>query len=150
MGIKVIKVNKKASHRYIFLEKYEAGMVLTGSEVKSLRNNHIELVDAYATIDNGQLYLLNCHIATYPPANLRNHEPTRRRKLLLHRAQIDTLAGKIQRDRLTLVPTRVYFKDGRAKIELALAKGKHQRDRRDELKKKAQHREIEQAMRNKR
>ncbi len=149
MGIKIVTVNKKASFRYIFLEKFEAGLVLQGSEVKSLRDGKIQLLDAYVTVRKGEAFLVNCHIAPYPPANILNHEPTRRRKLLLHRNEIDTLEGKIQRERLTLVPTRVYFKEGRAKVELALAKGKHMKDRRDELKKKAQTREIEQAIKRK-
>ncbi len=150
MGIKIITVNKKASFRYIFLEKFEAGMVLQGSEVKSMRDGKVQLADAYATVNKGELFLLNCHIAPYPAANQFNHEPTRRRKRLLHKTEIEMLAGKLQKERLTLVPTRLYFKEGRAKVELALAKGKHMRDRRDELKKKAQTREIEQALKTKR
>lgn len=146
MGEKVITVNKKAKFRYQFLEKYEAGIQLQGSEVKSLRAGRIQLGDAYAFAKDGELYLINCHIATYPPAGLLNHQPTRRRKLLLHRKEIDTITGKIQQERLTLVPTRVYFKNGRVKVELALARGKKMTDRREELKKKSQQREIQQAL----
>lgn len=150
MGEKIVTVNKKASFRYQYLDKFEAGIVLQGSEVKSLRDGKIQLSDAYAVVQQGELYLINCHIAPYAPASQFNHEPKRRRKLLLHRAEIETLAGKLQRERLTLVPTKVYFKGGRAKVELALAKGKLQRDRREDLKKKAQTREIEQALKRKR
>jgi len=150
MGIKVVAVNKKASFRYQFLEKFEAGIQLKGSEVKSLRLGHVQLMDAYVQFRNGEAFLLHCHIAPYKPANQFNHEPTRTRKLLLHKEEIAMLQGKVQKDRLTVVPTRIYFKDGKAKVELALARGKQQRDRREELKKKAQHREIEQAMKKRR
>lgn len=150
MGEKIITVNRKAKFRYIFLEKFEAGMVLQGSEVKSLRDNKIQLADSYALIREGEAFLVNCHIAPYPPANQFNHEPTRQRKLLLKKEEIEYLSGKLQRERLTLVPTRVYFKGGRAKVELALAKGKKHEDRREELKKKAQSREIEQELKKRR
>lgn len=150
MADKIVTVNKKASFRYFFLEKFEAGIVLMGSEVKSLRDGKISLSDSYAMVKDGEAFLINCHISQYPPANQFNHEPRRTRKLLLKRSEIDSLAGKIKRERLTVVPTRVYFKGGRAKVELALAKGKHLRDRREELKKKVQARETEQALKRKR
>lgn len=150
MGEKIVAVNKKASHRYQFLEKFEAGIQLQGSEVKSLREGKVQLGDAYALIRNGEVYLVHCHISPYRPAGPFNHEPTRSRKLLLNRKEIDMLAGQVQRERLTLIPTRVYFKKGKAKVELALARGKKTADRRQELKKKAQQREIEQAFKRKR
>ncbi len=125
-------------------------MQLKGSEVKSLRLGHVQLMDAYVSVRAGEALLLNCHIAIYEPANQFNHEPTRQRRLLLHKKEIELLQGRLQQDRLTLVPTRIYFKRGKAKIELALAKGKQQRDRREELKKKAQNREIEQALKKQR
>ena len=150
MGEKIVAVNKKASHRYIFLEKFEAGIQLQGSEVKSLRDGKIQLGDAYALIRNGEVFLVHCHISPYRPAGPFNHEATRSRKLLLKRDEIDMLTGKVQRERLTLVPTRVYFKQGRAKVELALARGKKVADKRQELKKKAQQREMQQALKRKR
>ena len=146
----VVARNKQAGHRYQFLEKLEAGIQLTGSEVKSLRDGKIQLGDAYAMVRNGEVFLVNCHIAKYPPANQFNHEPTRTRKLLLHREEIDRLTGKLQRERLTLIPTCVYFKQGRAKVELALSRGKQHADQRQDLKKKAQQREIEQALKRRR
>jgi SsrA-binding protein len=146
MGVKIITVNKKASFRYQFLEKFEAGIQLQGSEVKALRLGHVQMSDAYAHIRNGEAFLINCHISHYEPANVFNHEPTRSRKLLLHKKEIEMLQGKLQKERLTLVPTKLYFSKGRAKVELALAKGKQHHDRREELKKKAQNREIEQAL----
>ncbi len=150
MGIKIVTVNKQAKFRYQFLEKFEAGIVLTGSEVKSLRAGHVQLSDAYATLRNKELFLINCHIAPYPPAADLNHEPKRSRKLLLHSEEINALIGKIQQQRLTLIPTRIYLKNGRVKIELTLARGKRMQDRREDLKKKAQNREIEQALKRKR
>lgn len=150
MAEHVVAINKKASHRYQFLEKFEAGIQLQGSEVKSLREGKVQLGDAYALIRNGEVFLVHCHISPYRPAGPFNHEPARSRKLLLKKQEIDMLTGKVQRERLTLVPTRVYFKKGRAKVELALAQGKKMADRRQELKKKAQQREIEQALKRKR
>jgi SsrA-binding protein len=146
MGEKIVVINKKARHRYQFLEKFEAGLALKGSEVKSLRAGHVQMADAYATVNNGELFLINCHIAPYIPANQFNHEPMRSRKLLFHRREIEILIGKIQQKRLTLVPTKIYFKNGRAKVELALAQGKQMKDQREDLKKKAQQREMEQAL----
>lgn len=142
----VVAVNKPARFRYQFLEKFEAGIALKGSEVKSLRDKKIQLGDAYATFRGTELYLVNCHIAHYPPAGDFNHEPTRSRKLLLHRAELMKLIGTVKQERLTLVPTRVYFKNGRAKVELSLARGKKHEDRRQELKKKTQQREVELAL----
>lgn len=121
-------------------------MVLQGSEVKSLRGGRANLGDAYAIIKNGEVYLLNCHISPYPPAARQNHEPLRTRKLLLKRREIERLTGKLQEQGLTLVPTQIYLKEGRAKIELALAKGKKLFDKRESIKKKETRRVLSRAL----
>ncbi|MDP2600574.1 MAG: SsrA-binding protein SmpB [Deltaproteobacteria bacterium] len=145
-GIKIVAQNRKASFHYHFLEKFEAGMMLTGSEVKSLRDAKVNLGDAYAIFKNGELWLLNCHISPYEPAAGLNHEPMRSRKLLLHKAEIEKLIAKLQEKGLTLVPTKIYFKQGRAKVELALAKGKQLFDKRESIKRKESRRTISRAM----
>jgi len=129
-GIKVIVTNRKARHDYHFLEIWEAGIVLTGTEVKSLRAGKINLTDSYAAVDNGEIYLYNVHVSRYEQGSTFNHEPNRRRKLLLHRSEIRKLIGRVVEKGLTLIPTKVYFKRGRAKVEIALAKGKRDYDRR--------------------
>lgn len=144
--MKVVADNRKASFRYHLLEKFEAGVVLQGSEVKSLSLSRANIGDAYAVIKNGELFLLNCHISPYPPAARQNHEPLRTRKLLLHRREIEKLAGKLQERGLTLVPTRLYFKEGRAKVELALAQGKKLFDKRETIKRRESRRTISRAM----
>ena len=136
MGIKIISDNRKAAFKFHFLEKVEAGLVLTGSEVKSLRAGRVNMGDAYAVLKGRELFLLNCHISPYPPAAGQNHEPLRTRKILLHRNQIERLMGKLQEKGLTLVPTKLYFKEGRAKVELAVAKGKKLFDKRETIKKR--------------
>src|SRR3989338_8756755 len=136
MGIKIISDNRKAAFKFHFLEKIEAGLVLTGSEVKSLRAGRVNLGDAYAVLKGEELFLINCHISPYPPAAGQNHEPLRTRKLLLHRNQIERLIGKLREKGLTLVPTKLYFKEGRAKVELAVAKGKKLFDKRETIKKR--------------
>ena len=146
MSIKIITENKKAWFDYEIIEKFEAGLVLKGSEVKSLRNAQCNLGDAYAVLTNGEAFLLNCHISPYPPAAGCNHEPLRTRKLLLHRSEIDKVAGKIKLQGLTLIPTKIYFKEGRAKVELALAKGKQLFDKREDMKKKEAKRSISRAL----
>lgn len=136
MGIKIIVENRKASFQYHFIDRIEAGLVLTGSEVKSLRDARANLGDAYAVIKNGELFLLNCHISPYAPAAGMNHDPLRTRKLLVHKAQLEKLYGQLREKGLTLVPTKMYFKEGRAKVELALAKGKKTFDKRESIKKR--------------
>ncbi len=148
-GIKIVAENRKASFHYHFLEKFEAGLVLTGSEVKSLRDGKASLGDAYAVIKNGELWLLNCHINPYAPAAGLNHEPLRSRKLLLNKAEIHKLTGSLVEKGLTLVPTKIYFKQGRAKVELALAKGKKLFDKRESIKRKESRRAISRAMKHK-
>jgi SsrA-binding protein len=145
---KVICVNRRARHDYFIEETYEAGLVLQGSEVKSLREGKANLSDSYARIMRGECVLLNAHINPYDAASRSNHEPTRTRKLLLHKQEIRRLAGKVQQKGLTLVPLRLYFKDGRAKVELGLAKGKKLYDKRETLRKKAAQREVERSLKN--
>ena len=141
-----IATNRQASYRYTLLEKWEAGLVLQGSEVKSLREGSVQLKDAYAEVRDGEVWLQNMYIAPYKPASRENHEPERPRKLLLNRREIERLVGKTTEKGLTLVPTRVYFKGARAKVEIALARGKDFRDKRRDLKAKEQKREIDRAL----
>src|SRR5918997_3588696 len=141
-----IASNRQASYRYHLLEKWEAGIALQGSEVKSLREGAVQLKDAYATLRDGEVWLHNMHIAPYAPAARDNHDPERPRKLLLHRREIERLIGKTAERGLTLVPTRIYFKGPRAKVELALAQGKDMRDKRRDLKARDQRREIDRAL----
>jgi SsrA-binding protein len=138
-----VATNRRARHKFELLEKMEAGVELQGSEVKSLREGKASINEAYALIDKGEVWLRGAHIPPYLPASQENHEPERPRKLLLHRREIERLIGKSAQRGLTLVPTRIYFKKGRAKVELALAKGKEGRDRREDIQKRDQRREIE-------
>src|SRR3954462_13291519 len=140
-----IATNRQAAFRFNLLEKFEAGIVLQGSEVKSLRSGSVQLKDAYAEVREGELWLRNMHIAPYAPAR-DNHDPERPRKLLLHRREIERLIGKTAERGLTIVPTRVYFKGPRAKVELALARGKDQRDKRRSIKDREQRRETDRAL----
>jgi SsrA-binding protein len=142
-----VATNRQASHRYELLDKLECGLVLRGTEVKSLRENGAQLKDGFALIRDGELWLNNVHIPPYGPAARENHEPERPRKLLAHRREIERLGGRTIERGLTLVPTRMYFKDGRAKVELAVAKGKDRFDKRETLKKKDQQREMQRALR---
>jgi SsrA-binding protein len=135
--------NRRARHRYEVLESFEAGIELQGSEVKSLRSGKAQIAEAYAAVENGEVWLRNAHIPPYEPAAAQNHEPERPRKLLLHRNEINRLLGQTQKKGLTLVPLRIYFKGPRAKLELALVRGKEQRDRRRELRERDQKREID-------
>lgn len=139
---KVVAQNRQASYRYHILERYEAGMVLTGSEVKSLREGGANLREAYALVRRGELWLEKCHISPYPSAGYVQHDPLRTRKLLLHKDQILKLAGRVQEKGLTLVPLRVYFTNGRAKCELGLARGKKVYDRRAETRRRILERET--------
>lgn len=138
----VVATNRKARHNYSILETFEAGVVLVGTEVKSLRDGQASLVDAFATIDDGEVWLHNLHIAEYHHGSWTNHAPRRNRKLLMHRRQIDTLVGKIRDGNLTLVPLSMYFLDGKVKVELALARGKEARDKRQDLAKRDAQREV--------
>jgi len=145
-GIKVIANNRKARHEYMILDTYEAGLVLTGSEIKSVRAGQVNLGDGYATVRDHELWLENTHIAPYDQASIVNHEPRRTRKLLLHRREINRLIGKLQEKGLTLVPLRLYLKNNRAKVELGLARGKRQYDKRATLKQKDAQRQIDRAL----
>ena len=143
-----VATNRQAAFRYNLLERVEAGIVLQGSEVKSLRNGGVQLKDAYASLSpDGEVWLYNVHIAPYAPASRENHEPERPRKLLLHRREIERLIGKTAEKGLTIVPTRVYFKGPHAKVEIALARGKDFADKRRSLRERDQRREIERALR---
>jgi SsrA-binding protein len=141
-----VATNRQASFRYHLLERFECGIVLTGSEVKSLREGAVQLKDAYAEVRDGEVWLRNMHISPYKPAARDNHEPDRPRKLLLHRREIERLIGKTAERGLTLVPTRVYFSGPRAKVELALARGKEMHDKRRSIKERETRREIDRAM----
>ena len=138
----VVATNRKARHNYSILDVYEAGVVLVGTEVKSLREGQASLVDAFATIDDGEIWLRNLHIAEYHHGTWTNHTPRRNRKLLLHRRQIDILVGKIRDGNLTLVPLSMYFLDGKVKVELALARGKQAHDKRQDLARRDAQREV--------
>jgi SsrA-binding protein len=138
-----VATNRRARHRFELLETYECGIELLGTEVKALREGKAQLGDAYAVIDRGEVWLRNAHIPPYPPAADQNHDPERPRKLLMHRYEIERLIGRIQRRGLTLIPTRIYFKGPRAKVELALARGKQHRDRRREIAERDMRREVE-------
>ena len=129
-GLKIICINRKASFNYFFEDLLEAGIVLKGSEIKSIRDGKINIADSYAVEKNGEIVLINSHIASYKQASYSNHDPISERKLLLNKREINKLIGKLQRDGLTVVPTKMYFKKGKAKIELAIAKGKKQYDKR--------------------
>ncbi|WP_052848374.1 SsrA-binding protein SmpB [Streptomyces avicenniae] len=145
-GRKLIAQHKRARHDYHILDTYECGLVLTGTEVKSLRQGRASLVDGFAQIDGGEVWLHNVHIPEYTQGTWTNHSARRRRKLLLHRSEIDKLVGKTQESGLTLVPIALYFKDGRAKLELALARGKREYDKRQTLREKQDRRESDRAI----
>jgi SsrA-binding protein len=145
-GTKLIAENRRARHEYHLLERYEAGLVLTGTEVKSLRDGKAILQRAFGDLREGELYLVGAHIPEYAQGNVANHDPDRDRKLLLHRRELDQLVGKVQEKGLTLVPTRLYWKDGRAKVELALARGKDVRDKRRDIADRDARRQIERAL----
>ena len=144
---KVVVTNRKAYHDYFIEEKFEVGIVLLGTEVKSLRDGRVNLVDSYASVREGEVFLHHCHISPYSHGNLMNHDPLRVRKLLLHKKEINKLLGKTQQKGLTLIPLRLYFNDqGRAKLELGLAKGKKLYDRREAIKTREAGREVERAI----
>ena len=135
-GLKIICLNRKASFNYFFHELYEAGIVLKGSEIKSVRAGKINIADSYAVDKEGEIFLVNSHIPLYKEASYSNHNPLDERKLLLNKKEINKLIGKVQREGLTLIPTKMYFKKGKAKIEIAVAKGKKQYDKRQSIKKR--------------
>ena len=138
--------NRNAGHNYFLLEKYETGIVLTGTEVKSIRSGKVSLKDAYGLVKDGELWLLNCHISPYEHGSYSNHAALRTRKLLVHREEIRKLFGKTQQRGLTLIPTRMYFKNGRVKVELALARGKQQWDKRETERRRTADREAREAV----
>ena len=141
-GIKIIADNRRARADYTIEETFEAGIALTGTEVKSLREGRANLKESYGDVVDGEVWLVGCHISPYAHGNVNNHEPTRRRKLLFHKYEINRLFGKTQEKGLTLVPMKMYFKRGRAKLELGLGRGKRHGDRRQELKERAVNREV--------
>ncbi len=145
-GRKVVASNRKARHDYAILDTYEAGIVLTGTEVKSLRAGRASLVDSFAEVTRGEIYLHGVHIPEYGPGTWTNHEPRRTRKLLLKRMEIDRLVGKVKESGLTLIPLAIYFQDGWAKVELGLAKGKRSYDKRQDLAKRDAQREVTREM----
>jgi SsrA-binding protein len=140
---KNITLNRKARHEYLILQTYEAGIVLLGTEVKSLRQGKANLVDSYANILNGELWLIGAHISVYEQGNINNHEPTRNRKLLLNRSEIRKLIVKVKEKGLTLIPLRLYFSNGKVKVEIALAKGKKVYDKREAIAERDRRREDE-------
>jgi len=145
-GVKIVAQNRSASYNYDLLEKLEAGLVLVGTEVKSLREGKGSLREGYAEVRDGEAWLVNCHIPEYQPGGPRNHDPLRRRKLLLNRRELEKLTAQIQQKGMTLVPTNIYFRDGRAKCELAVARGKKFHDRREAERRKEAKREAEEAI----
>ncbi|HEU65134.1 MAG TPA: SsrA-binding protein SmpB [Chloroflexi bacterium] len=149
-GSSVITVNRKAYHDYHIQETHEAGIVLKGSEIKSIRAGKVNLSDAYAKPENGELWLYNSHIASYDAASYNTHQPLRPRKLLLHRKEINILAGKVMQKGLTLVPLKLYIKHGLAKVELGVARGKKVYDKREAIARRDADREIERALKHRR
>jgi SsrA-binding protein len=146
-NIKVVATNRKAGHEYFLLERYEAGIALQGSEIKSIRSGQISLAEAYVRIDGQEAWLLEAHIAPYEQASIYNHEPRRPRRLLLHRAEIRRLWNEVRQKGVSIIPTRVYLKKGRAKIEIAVAKGKKLYDKRQTIAKRDMERDIERQFR---
>ncbi|HEX8918772.1 MAG TPA: SsrA-binding protein SmpB [Chloroflexota bacterium] len=145
--VKVISVNRRATHDYFIDDRIEAGLVLTGTEIKSIREGRVNLREGYARISDGEAWLVNVHIAPYEQGNRYNHEPLRDRKLLLHRDEISTLVGKARQRGYTLVPLQIYLKHGRAKVELGLARGKRQYDKRESIARREAQREIDRSVR---
>lgn len=143
MTQKLVAKNRKAFHDYEILDRFEAGMVLLGTEVKALREHRVNLKDSFARVSNGEVWLENCHISPYSHGNMQNHDPLRPRKLLLHKREIDKLAGDTVKSGLTIVPLSIYFKGGKAKVEIGLARGKKLHDKRETARRKAIDREIE-------
>lgn len=147
MGIKIIATNRKASFEYFLMEHFEAGISLQGSEIKSVRSNQVSLAEAYVEVDEKNAWLVNAHIAPYDPASYNNHDPLRPRRLLLHRREIHELWDKVRMKGVTVVPVKIYLKEGRAKLDIAVAKGKKLYDKRAEIAKKDTQREVERQLR---
>ncbi len=145
--MEIIARNRKASFQYEILEKIEAGIVLTGTEVKSVRNKDVSINESFAHINNGEIFIYEMHIGEYKQGNRQNHEPKRVRKLLLHKREIARIVGKIKQKGYTMVPLSLYFKEGLVKVEVALVRGKTQIDKREDIKKRDVNREIQRAMR---
>jgi len=145
-GQRDASINRIASHNYFLLEKFETGIALTGTEVKSVRSGKVNLKDAYGLVKDGELWLLNCHIGAYEHGNIFNHTPLRTRKLLVHKEELRKLIGQTQQKGLTLIPTRMYFKNGRVKLELALAKGKQLWDKRETERRRTADKEAREAI----
>ena len=141
-GKQIVATNRKARHNFSIVEVYEAGVALVGTEVKSLREGHASLADAFATVDDGEVWLRNLHIPEYHHGSWTNHAPRRNRKLLLHRRQIDTLVGKLRDGNYTLVPLSLYFSGGKVKVEVALARGKQAHDKRQDMARRDAQREV--------
>jgi SsrA-binding protein len=146
VAIKVIATNRKARHEYHFDDTFEAGLVLMGSEIKSIRAGQVSLQEGFVLFEEGEAWLVNVHIAQYNPASRQNHDPRRRRKLLLHRREIDRLHSRAREKGYTVIPTKLYLKDGRAKVEIALARGKKLYDKRQTLAKRDSKRQVERAL----
>jgi SsrA-binding protein len=149
-GEKLIVDNRRARHDYHLFDRVEAGLVLTGTEVKSLRNGRASLQQAYGDVRDGEAWLVGAHISGYEPGSRENQDPDRARKLLLHRKQLDSLAGKVRERGFTLVPTKLYFRDGRVKVELAVGRGKEHRDKRRDIAKREAQRDMERALKSRR
>jgi SsrA-binding protein len=146
VSIKTVATNRKARHEYLFHDAYEAGLVLQGSEIKSIRAGRVSLQEGFVLFEGGEAWLVNVHIAPYDPASRQGHEPRRRRKLLLHRREINRLSAQVQEKGYTVIPTRLYLKDGRAKVEIALARGKKLHDKRQTLAERESKRQVERAL----
>ena len=146
MGKKVISANKKAFHEYHIFDKYDAGMVLLGTEIKSIRKNAVNLKDSFCKIEDGEIWLYSCHISPYEQGNRFNRDPLRKRKLLLHKKEILKMSGKIKKEGYTIIPLELYLQNGFAKMEIALAKGKKIYDKREDITRKTQNRAMERAM----
>lgn len=145
--MEIIAKNRKAHFQYEILEKFETGIVLTGTEVKSIRNRDVSINESFAHIDNGEVFIYEMHIGQYKQGNRENHEPKRIRKLLLHKREISKIIGKVKQKGYTMVPLSLYFKEGRVKVEIALVRGKTNVDKREDIKKRDVEREIQRAMR---
>jgi SsrA-binding protein len=146
VAIKTVATNRKARHEYHFDDTYEAGLVLVGTEIKSIRAGRVSLQEGYVTFEAGEAWLVDVHIAQYDPASRQNHDPKRRRKLLLHRREIDRLRSRVQERGYTVIPIRLYLKDGRAKVEIALARGKKLYDKRQAIAKRDSKRQMDRAL----
>ena len=146
MPVKIVATNRKAYHNYLIQESFEAGLALTGTEIKSVRDGKVNLSDAYVRPEGGELWLVNAHISRYEPGSYMSHDPIRRRRLLMHRKEVNLLTGRVQEKGLTLVPLKIYIKDSRAKLEIAVARGKKLYDKRDAIAERDSDREIERAV----